>query len=60
MFQTRYYASAVGNARSFDISRDGQQFLMIKQGDGNAEGPQNRLIFIENWTEELKRLVPTN
>ena len=34
---------------------------MIKEGTSNpAAGPQNRLVFVQHWVEELKRLVPTN
>jgi serine/threonine-protein kinase len=44
---------------SYDISRDGQQFLMIKEGgiDGPAAPPS--MIVVQHWVEELKRLVPT-
>ena len=40
----------------FDYSRADQRFLMIKEPE--AELPSN--IFVQNWFEELKRLVPTN
>jgi eukaryotic-like serine/threonine-protein kinase len=46
--------------RTYDISSDGQRFLMIKEGGGagqTAAPPQ--LIVVQHWTEELKRLVPT-
>jgi Tol biopolymer transport system component len=45
--------------RSYDISPDGQRFLMIKEGgaDGTAAPPS--LIVVQHWVEELKRLVPT-
>jgi hypothetical protein len=39
---------------NYDVSADGQRFLMIKE-DANA----SRLNVVLNWTEELKRLVPT-
>jgi Tol biopolymer transport system component len=44
----------------FDVAPDGR-FLMLKDSGGNARatGPK-RLIVVENWHEELKRLVPTN
>jgi len=31
---------------------------MIKERGGNEAAPQN-LVVVQNWTEELKRLVPT-
>ncbi len=40
----------------YDISDDGQQFLMIKRGEGSQSGQINVVL---NWFEELKRLVPT-
>ncbi len=41
---------------SFDISPDGQQFVMIQQ-DGTGPSQINVVL---NWVEELKRLVPTD
>jgi serine/threonine-protein kinase len=45
--------------RSYDISPDGQRFLMIKEGgiDGTAASPS--IIVVQHWVEELKRLVST-
>ena len=40
----------------YDISPDGQRFLMIK----TAEGSTAQINVVLNWFEELKRLVPTN
>ena len=41
---------------NYDISPDGQRFLMIKE----EEGQQDQINVILNWFEELKRLVPTD
>ena len=38
----------------FDISPDGQRFLMIKPPKGEA----GQINVVLNWFEELKRLVP--
>ena len=43
--------------RSFDVSSDGQQLLMIRE-DTIASSDQ-QIVFVQNWFEELKRLVPT-
>jgi hypothetical protein len=46
--------------RTYDISSDGQRFLMIKAGGGadqTAAPPQ--LIVVQHFDEELKRLAPT-
>jgi hypothetical protein len=46
--------------RTYDIAPDGQRFLAIKEGGGaNQAAAPRSLIVVLNWTEELKRLVPT-
>ncbi len=47
--------------RTYDVSPDGQRFLMIKEG-GEAEGTSAAptVILVQNWFEELRRLVPTD
>jgi hypothetical protein len=50
---------AVG--RMYDVSPDGRRFLILKPVSGVVETPTfPRLIFVQNWFEELKRLVPPN
>jgi hypothetical protein len=59
-FLTRFGIPAVAvRARTFDIAPDGRRFLMITQGSGNEAAPRN-LIVVQNWHEELKRLVPVS
>jgi len=55
ILRTQYFESGVGSPRNFDIDRNGR-FLMIKLGGDNA--PQS-LVVVQNWLEELKRLVLT-
>ena len=50
-------AGAVG--RTFDVAADGKHFLMIKNASAEAQVSQ-RLVVVQNWTEELKRRVPIN
>jgi len=45
--------------RNYDLSPDGRRFLMIKD-HATPEQSAGVLIVVENWFEELKRLVPTN
>ncbi len=52
LFEQPYALGTVGNP-NFDVSLDGQSFLMVS---GDAVGLTVEL----NWVEELKRLVPTN
>jgi serine/threonine-protein kinase len=45
--------------RTYDVSPDGQRFLMMKEGGGTDQTVAPlQLIVVQNWTEELKRLVP--
>ena len=44
----------------YDVSADGQRFLMIKRAGGDAATQAAQIVIVQNWFEELKRLVPTN
>ena len=42
-----------------DVSSDGRRFLMIKPTAGSGQTPAlQSLVVVQNWFEELKRLVP--
>jgi len=47
--------------RTYDVSLDGRRFLMIKPQNQNDEraSPLSFTV-VQDWTEDLKRLVPTN
>ena len=51
------YATPPGG-RTYDVSPDGRRFLMIKEA--TQDTPQAHIIVVQNWTEELKRLVPVD
>jgi serine/threonine-protein kinase len=54
------YVSGVG--RPHDLSPDGQRFLMLREIEPAKEASaptQDGLVIVQNWFEELKRLVPT-
>jgi hypothetical protein len=54
-----YFLPGGNPGRVYDISPDGQRFLMIRTGSGSGtERPQ--IVVVQNWLEELKRLVPVN
>jgi serine/threonine-protein kinase len=44
--------------RSYDISLDDQRFLMVKFEERKPQ-PATEIILIQNWFEQVKRLVPT-
>ena len=53
------YVTLAG-ARSYDISPDGQRILMIKPSPGSDQATAPRgILVVQNWGEELMRLVPT-
>ncbi|MEE8161935.1 MAG: hypothetical protein V3T61_09890, partial [Acidobacteriota bacterium] len=56
LFTGRYRTTVTGV--NYDISPDGQRFLMIKAAE-EEEGQQAQINVVLNWFEELKRLVPT-
>ncbi len=59
LFQGPYFASGPGNVfRTYDVSADGERFVMIRISDSGSLDEE--LIAVENWFEELKRLVPIN
>ena len=46
--------SASGAHPNYDVSLDGERFVMVRQ---SSAGPA-QLVLIENWFEELRQLVP--
>jgi serine/threonine-protein kinase len=45
-------------AAEYDVASDGR-FVMIRDADAAAGQGPDRIIVVQNWFEELKRLVPT-
>ena len=55
LFEGEYKPDGSFNPRTYDLSPDGQRFGMIEAlGETNAR----RIHVVQNWFEELKRLVP--
>ena len=47
-----------GSGGDYDVMPDGQHFIML---DESATEPRpTGLVLVENWFEELERLVPTD
>ena len=57
LFDQQYYVRR--SDRTYDLAPDGR-FLMVKASAGidDADGPATQIILVQNWFEELKRLVP--
>ena len=49
---------AIAWGRSYDVSPDGQRFLIALTKDRPADLAPTQMIFVQNWFDELKRLVP--
>jgi serine/threonine-protein kinase len=54
LFEQRYAFGPAQTIPNYDVSSDGQRFVMVK--DDSSSG---RLNIVLNWFEELKRLAPT-
>jgi dipeptidyl aminopeptidase/acylaminoacyl peptidase len=57
LFEGRFLPGPNWARRNYDISPDGQRFLMIQR---EQDLVPTEIIVVLNWFEELKRLVPTN
>jgi hypothetical protein len=55
LFETEYVPSPA-SLPNYDISADGQRFLMLKPGEQAQTATQINVV--TNWVEELKRRVP--
>ena len=55
LFAGRYEMNSP--ARSYDVTADGQRFLLI-QADERPPAPITQIAVVQNWKEELKRLMP--
>ena len=52
LFEGPYTLDLMGHQR-WDVAPDGDHFLMVEDGD------DFRIVVVQNWLEELERLVPT-
>ena len=59
LLEPRYYTGAGNPNRSYDVSPDGQRFLMIKAASADPTTVPPNIIVVQHFDEELKRLVPT-
>jgi serine/threonine-protein kinase len=59
LFTGQYVYGNVGPFPSYDVTPDGHQFVMVKEG-GETGATRQEIILVLNWFEELKRLAPTD
>ncbi len=55
LVQGNYYVSNMRGGAAYDVSPDGKRFLVMKSTDAAAPAS---LVVVQNWGEELKRLLP--
>ena len=58
LFDLTGYGRSAG--RDWDLTPDGQRFLLIKEStaSGDTAAPAQSVL-VQNWFEELQRLVPS-
>ena len=56
LFEGNY--SATTPTRGYDVTDDGQRFLMVDRSQIQLPAPATHMFVVLNWTEELKRLAP--
>ena len=55
LFEGPYFGELGG--RSYDVSLDGQRFVMIKNPPAEDQAGAENIVIVLNWLEELKRRV---
>ncbi len=55
LFEGSYVYESPDFTPNYDVSSDGQRFLMLEEPKVSTQ-----INVILNWFEELKRMVPTN
>ena len=59
LFELEGYAVDNPDYPSFDVSPDGERFLMLKSANTTETSEPTEFHVVLNWFEELERLVPT-
>ena len=57
VFEDKYGLGLTWSLREYDISPDGQRFLMIQP---ERQAGLKEIVVVLNWFQELNRLVPTD
>ena len=60
LFEGSYSYGRLDLTSQYDVSSDGQRFVMLKESSDEGERSTIQIHVVLNWFEELKRLVPTN
>ena len=62
LFRGPFYVPATGSPRpQYDVTADGQRLLMLTtRSNPDSPSARPRIVIVQGWFEELRRLVPTN
>jgi hypothetical protein len=53
------YMTTTGSSPFYGVSPGGQRLLMVKPTEATPSSYLTQIVVVQNWTEDLKRLVPT-
>ncbi len=54
------FVRSVGRVPVYDVAADGQRFLMVQNAASTDGAAPASITVVQNWHEELKRLVPVD
>jgi serine/threonine-protein kinase len=54
----RAYFVSASQLRPYDVSPDGRRFLMLKAAATDTDLAAGRLVLVQNWFDELRRVAP--
>jgi hypothetical protein len=52
LFNAADFVQTSVSRRHFDVTPDGQRFLMVQRADGAKRG---QIVVVENWADEIRR-----
>ena len=59
LFEGAYLAPVIASRRPYDLTPDGDRFVMIKSPASTSDADEHtQITWVQNWTEELTRLFP--
>ena len=60
LFELPFYIARSGSPRKqYDVTSDGKRFLLLSTST-SAVADRPRIIVVQNWMEEVRRLIPSN
>jgi serine/threonine-protein kinase len=60
LFARRYFGGGGAPRPLYDVTADGRRLLMLQPASDEQPHTAPRLVIVQNWFAELKRLVPAN